>query len=114
MPGVRKRHRQWQRDLALVRRAYSHCDFAFEAFAQQSIHHQLGLNHALGWCGVLGCTGQQSLLARNPAETFDRDWWVVGVAMDRGTIRHDLFPKLSYDDELVRVMVRRTFVVAIV
>jgi len=34
--------------------------------------------------------------------------------MDRGTIRHDLFPKLSYDDERVPVMVRRTFVVAIV
>ena len=28
-----------------------------------------------------------------PPRTFDRDWWVVGVAMDRGAIRHDLFPK---------------------
>jgi hypothetical protein len=35
------------------------------------------------------------LLARNPAENFVRDWWVVDVAVDRGPIRHDLFPKRS-------------------
>jgi hypothetical protein len=35
------------------------------------------------------------LLARNPAENFGRDWWVVDVAVDRGAIRHDLFPKQS-------------------
>jgi hypothetical protein len=52
------------------------------------------------------------LLARNPAETFDSDWWVVGVAMDRGAIIHDLFPKLSYYDQIVREMVRRTFVIS--
>ena len=33
--------------------------------------------------------------ARNPAENFGRDWWVVDVAVDRGAIRHDLFPKQS-------------------
>jgi hypothetical protein len=33
--------------------------------------------------------------------------------MDRGAIRHDLFPKLSYD-EIMREIVRRTFVVSIV
>jgi len=103
-----------QRDLALVRRAYSHGDFAFEAFAQQPIHYPLGLDHTLGWCGVLDCVGRASLLAGNPAETVDRERWVVGVAMDRGAIRHDLFPKLSYDDEIVRGMVRRTFVISIV
>ena len=103
-----------QRDSALVPRAYSHGDFAFEAFAQEPIHYQLGLDHALRWCGVLGCAGQRSLFAREPAESFDGDLWVAGVAMDRGTIRHDLFPKLSYDDELVRGMVRRTFVISIV
>ncbi len=54
------------------------------------------------------------MLAGNPAETVDRERWVVGVAMDRGAIRHDLFPKLSYDDEIVRGMVRRTFVISIV
>jgi hypothetical protein len=37
----------------------------------------------------------------------------VGV-MDRGAIRHDLFPKLSHDDEFVRGMVRRTSVISIV
>jgi hypothetical protein len=35
------------------------------------------------------------LLARNPAENFGRDWWVVDMAVDRGAIRHDLFPKRS-------------------
>jgi hypothetical protein len=33
------------------------------------------------------------LPVRNPAENFGRDWWVVDVAVDRGAIRHDLFPK---------------------
>ena len=103
-----------QRDPALARRACSHGEFAFEAFAQEPIHHQLGLNLTLRWCGVLDCAGQPSLLAGNPAETVDRERWVVGVAMDRGAIRHDLFPKLSYDDEIVRGMVRRTFVISIV
>jgi hypothetical protein len=35
------------------------------------------------------------LLARNPAENFGRDWSVVDMAVDRGAIRHDLFPKRS-------------------
>ena len=68
---------------------------ACEAFAQEPIHHQLGLNLKLGWCGVHDCTGRRSLLARNPAENFGRDWWVVDVAIDQGAIRHDLFPKRS-------------------
>jgi len=68
---------------------------ACEAFAQEPIHHQLGLNLKLGWCGVHDCTGRPSLLARNPAENFGRDWWVVDVAIDQGAIRHDLFPKRS-------------------
>jgi hypothetical protein len=69
--------------------------FACEAFAQEPIHHQLGLTLKLGWCGVHDCAGPPSLLARNPAENFGRDWWVVVVAVDRGAIRHDLFPKQS-------------------
>ena len=69
--------------------------FACEAFAQEPIHHQLGLNLKLGWCGVHDCAGPPSLLARNPAANFGRDWWVVDVAVDRGAIRHDLFPKQS-------------------
>jgi hypothetical protein len=69
--------------------------FACEAFAQEPIHHQLGLNLKLGWCGVHDCTGPPSLLARNPAENFGRDLWVVDMAVDRGAIRHDLFPKQS-------------------
>jgi hypothetical protein len=32
---------------------------------------------------------------RYPAENFGRGWWVVDVAVDRGAIRHDLFPKRS-------------------
>ena len=66
--------------------------FACEAFAQEPIHHQLGLNLKLGWCGPHDCAGPPSLLARNPV---GRGWWVVDVAEDRGAIRHDLFPKQS-------------------
>ncbi len=69
--------------------------FACEAFAQEPIDHQLGLNLMLGWCGVHECAGPPSLLARNPAENFGREWWVIDVAVDRGPIRHDLFPKRS-------------------
>jgi hypothetical protein len=97
-----------------MRRACPHGDFAFEAFAQEPIHHQSGLDLILRWCRFFDCARQRSFLARNPAETFDCDLWVAGVAVDRGTIRHDLFPKLSYDDELVRGIVRRTFVFSIV
>jgi hypothetical protein len=69
--------------------------FACETFAQEPIHHQLSLNLKLGWGGVHDCAGPPSLPARNPAENFGRDWWVVDVAVDRGAIRHDLFPKQS-------------------
>jgi hypothetical protein len=69
--------------------------FACEAFAQEPIHHLLRLNLKLGWCGVHDCAGPPSLLARNPTENFGRDWWVVDVAVDRGAIRHDLFPRQS-------------------
>ena len=34
-------------------------------------------------------------LAENPAVNFGCDWRVVDVAVDRGAIRHDLFPKQS-------------------
>ena len=67
--------------------------FACEAFAQEPIHHQLGLNLKLGWCGLHDCAGPPILARENPAENFGRDWWVVDVADDRGAIRHDLFPK---------------------
>jgi hypothetical protein len=67
--------------------------FACETFAQEPIHHQLGLNLKLGWCGVRDCAGPPSLPARNPAQNFGRDWWVVDVAVNRGAIRQDLFPK---------------------
>ena len=76
-----------------VNSAYAARRFACEAFAQEPIHHQLGLN--LGWCGLHDCAAPPSSLARNPAENFCRDWWVVDVADDRGAIRHDLFPKQS-------------------
>jgi hypothetical protein len=66
-----------------------------KTFAQEPIHHQLSLNPKLGWGGVHDCAGPPSLPARNPAENFGRDWWVVDVAVDRGAIRHDLFPKQS-------------------
>ena len=81
-----------------VRGRHSACAtgrFACEAFAQEPIHHQLGLNLKLGWCGLHDCAEPPSLLARNPAENFGRDWWVVDVAVDQGAIRHDLFPKQS-------------------
>jgi hypothetical protein len=67
--------------------------FACETFAQEPIHHQLSLNLKLGSGGVHDCAGPPSLPARNPAENFGRDWQVVDVAVDRGAIRHDLFPK---------------------
>jgi hypothetical protein len=56
--------------------------FACEAFAQEPIHHQLGLNLKLGWCGLHDCAGRPSLLARNHAGNFGRDRWVVDVAVD--------------------------------
>jgi hypothetical protein len=62
---------------------------------QEPVHHQFGFNLKLRRCGVHDCAGPPSLLARNPAENFGGDWWVVDVAVDRGTIRHDLFPKRS-------------------
>jgi hypothetical protein len=69
--------------------------FACEAFAQEPINHLSGLNLKLGWCGLHDCAGPPSLLARNPVKDFGRGWWVVDVAVDRGAIRHDLFPKQS-------------------
>ena len=77
--------------------------FSCEAFAQEPIHHQLGLTLKLGWCVVRDCAGQPSLLARNPAENFGRDWWVVDVAVDRGAIRHDLFPQAKWTTAKARV-----------
>jgi hypothetical protein len=68
---------------------------ACEVFVQEPIHHQLGLNLKLRCCGVHDCAGPPSLLAGNPAENFSRDWWIVNVAVDRGIIGHDLFPKRS-------------------
>ena len=69
--------------------------FACEAFAQEPIHYQLGLSLTSSWCGVHDCAGQPFLLARHPVENVGRDWRVVAVAVDRGAIRHDLFPKRS-------------------
>jgi hypothetical protein len=69
--------------------------FACETFAKEPIHHQSGLNLKLGWGGVHDCAGLPSLPARNPAKNVGPDWWVVDVAVDRGAIRHDLFPKQS-------------------
>ena len=39
--------------------------------------------------------GTPSLLARNSAKNFGREWSVVDVAVDRGTIDIDFFPKRS-------------------
>jgi hypothetical protein len=67
--------------------------FICEAFAQQPIHHQLGVDLKLGWCGLHDCAGPPSLFPRNLPENFSRVWWVAEVAADRGDMRHDLFPK---------------------
>ncbi len=69
--------------------------FVCEAFAQQPIHHQLGVNLKLGWCGRHDCDGLPSMLARNPPENCSRVWWIAEVAADRSAVRHDLFPKQS-------------------
>jgi hypothetical protein len=70
--------------------------FSCEAFSQEPINHQLGLDLKLGWCGeVHDCAGPLSLLARNPAENSGCDWRVVDVAIDRGVMRHDLLPQAA-------------------
>ena len=77
--------------------------FAREAFAHEPIHHQLGLNLKLGWCGLHDCAGPPSLPARNPAVNFGCDWWVVDVAVDRGAIRHDALPQAKWTTAKARI-----------
>ena len=71
--------------------------FAREAFAQEPINHQLGLDLKLGWYGVRDCAGPPPLLARDPAENFGCDWRVVDMAVDRGVIRLAVFTIGSKD-----------------
>ena len=87
-------------ETALGGRARYRGDFACEAFAQELIHHQLGLDLTSNRCGVHDGVGRPSLLARNNVENFGRNRRVVAVAADRDDMRHDLFPKRS---ELLRI-----------
>jgi hypothetical protein len=66
--------------------------FLGEAFTQEPIDHQLGVNLKPGWCGFNDC-----------AETFGRYRHGADVAIGRGDIRHDLSPsKLEDPDQSLR------------
>lgn len=66
---------QWPKDARRSGSCLLPRRLACEALAQEPINHLFNLK--LGWCGVRDCAGPPSLLARDPAENFGRDRWVV-------------------------------------